>query len=297
MQQSASISTRTAVGRGVTKEILSRGENLAALRKEHVHLGNIARAGVGAVALEKMLDIVLPQYDRLDLVLCMVGASDVLRWFSRGASATDDEPEINVEDYMSFVPDKKYSWHPKRCAVASVLRLFLKSQKIAPEIRENTGQRVGALRKMRNEATDIRRETGDPNRMLDRFAAAFERILVECSKKADRVVAVRQPWFEKEHTDEEQKFFWNAAQGDPFKGTCDTYFHTSMIKARMRDMDNRSVEVCDKLGIEHIDLLPHLKMSRETFYDFYHYTPEGARALGEVVAQRLMEKVADQSPV
>ncbi|MFT7619526.1 MAG: lysophospholipase L1-like esterase [Planctomycetota bacterium] len=273
---------------GVTKSILNQPENLALLGKEHVHLGNVARAGVGAVGLEKMLDALLPQYDHIDLVLCMVGASDILRWFSRGAKANDDEPDINAADYMAFLPSKKYSWHPKKTALASFLRHKLKSRRTEPEVRENTGQRVRALRKMRGEASTKRKETGDPTRMLDRFAKSFRRILVECSKKSSRVVVVRQPWFEKEHTEKEESFFWNAAQGDPFKETCDTYFDTSMIKERMRDMDNRAAQIAEDLNIQHIDLMPHLDMSRATFYDFYHYTPEGARKLGEVVAKEVL---------
>lgn len=276
---------------GVTKNILSQPENLTLLGVEHVHLGNVARAGVGAVGLEKILDVLLPQYDRLDLVLCMVGASDVLRWFSRGAKSDDDEPDIDIKDYMAFLPTQSYSWHPKKTALASFIRLKLKARKKEPDVRENTGQRVGALRKMRAEAATKRTETGDPTRMLDRFANSFRRILEACSEKSARVIVVRQPWFEKDHTEEEESFFWNAAQGDPFKTTCDTYFDTSMIKERMRDMDNRAVEVAEDLNIEHIDLMPHLEMSRATFYDFYHYTPFGAQKLGEVVAKRILSNL------
>ncbi len=273
---------------GVVTSVLGKPENLQRLNKKDVHLGNIARAGLGSVALEKMMDLVLPQYEELDLILCMVGASDVLRWFSRGATSADDEPKIDMADYVSFVPGKDYGWHPKKTALAAWARLQLKSRRVEPDVRENTGQRVGALRRMRQDATNKRTETGDPQKMLDRFAHSFRRVLLACNEKSKRVVVVRQPWFEKTHTPEEESFFWNAAQGDPFKETCDTYFDTSMIRARMQDMDARSVEVCDELGIEHIDLLPHLEMSRKTFYDFYHYTPKGAQDIGELIAKRLL---------
>ncbi len=275
---------------GVAKSIMSTPENLSILGKEHVHLGNIARAGVGSVALEQMLDAVLPQYEQVDLILCMVGASDVLRWFSRGAKSDDEESKIHLRDYIFFLPKDKFSWHPRRTAMAAVARLWLKSRQRALEVREHTGQRVGSLRIMRQNASTKRKETGDPTKMLDRFASSFRHILAMCQEKADRVLVVRQPWFEKEHSAEEESFFWNAAQGDPFKETCDTYFDTSMIKERMRDMDERAVEVCESMKIEHIDVKPVLPMSRATFYDFYHYTPEGARILGEAVAERILGK-------
>ena len=54
-------------------------------------------------------------------------------------------------------------------------------------------------------------------------------------------------------------------------------------------MDDRAVIVSESLGIDHIDLKPHLEMSRATFYDFYHYTPKGALKLGEAVADHLLQ--------
>ena len=67
----------------VVGELLARPENLARLGRRQVHVGNVARAGVGSVAMDLMLEALLPHYDRLDLVICMVGASDMLRWMAR----------------------------------------------------------------------------------------------------------------------------------------------------------------------------------------------------------------------
>lgn len=285
---------------GVVAEILNQPENLKSLGRNRVHLGNIARAGVGSVALRQMLEMLLPHYERLDLILCMVGASDVLRWFARGAPGEDEEAPIRMSDYVAFIPRQHYSWHPRGTAVAALLRHVLKSLRRRPEVRENTGRRVGSLRKMRSKAPTLRTETGDPAAMLDRFEDNLRQVAELCRRKSERLVMVRQPWFDKDHTDAEKSFFWNAAQGDPFREECDTYFDTSVMRERMRDMDSRVVKVCEDLDIEHIDLLPHLEMSRRTFYDFFHYTPEGARRLGEVVAEHLMaaQKLSErQSPV
>ena len=53
-----------------------------------VHVGNIARSGVGSEALDLILERVLPRYPRLSAMVVLVGASDVLRWLEVGAPAT-----------------------------------------------------------------------------------------------------------------------------------------------------------------------------------------------------------------
>ena len=67
----------------VLQELLSRPAALARLGSKRVHVGSIARSLVPCEAIAKMLALSLPRYEKLDLVLFMVGASDVVHWLER----------------------------------------------------------------------------------------------------------------------------------------------------------------------------------------------------------------------
>ena len=53
----------------------------------------------------------------------------------------------------------------------------------------------------------------------------------------------------------------------------------------MHAIDERASLVAERLGVEQLDLMPHLDRSLATYYDFLHFTPTGARAVAELVAK------------
>jgi hypothetical protein len=70
---------------GAVHALLAQPRHLVTLGASKVHVGSIARSGIGAEALDLMLARVLPRYARLDAIVILVGASDVLRWLEEGA--------------------------------------------------------------------------------------------------------------------------------------------------------------------------------------------------------------------
>src|SRR5262245_27572008 len=53
---------------GALQRLLSAPERRRALAAAHVHVGSVARSGVGAEALDRLLAGVLPRYRRLDAI-------------------------------------------------------------------------------------------------------------------------------------------------------------------------------------------------------------------------------------
>jgi len=106
-----------------------------------------------------------------------------------------------------------------------------------------------------------------------------------------RVLVVLQPWFEKDqYTPEEIMHFWNGGMGDPYMGDKVTVFYSLEICRRlMRLMNLHAAKVANELGIENLDLIPILKPSLETFYDFIHFTPAGAAVIAKVIAETLLK--------
>ena len=69
---------------GALQRMLERPEQLLRLGASKVHVGSIARSGVGSEALDLIFDRVLPRYPRLQLIIILIGATDVLRWLEDG---------------------------------------------------------------------------------------------------------------------------------------------------------------------------------------------------------------------
>src|SRR5437667_6047603 len=62
---------------GALESLLATPEHRQMLRASHVHVGSVARSGVGSEALNLILERVLPRYRRLQAIIILLGASDV----------------------------------------------------------------------------------------------------------------------------------------------------------------------------------------------------------------------------
>jgi hypothetical protein len=102
------------------------------------------------------------------------------------------------------------------------------------------------------------------------------------------VVLVRQPWFGKTPTPDEEAMFWNFGLGRPYKEKVSTYLTPRVVDALMRAMDARAASVAASMGVQHVDLMASLEPSAKTFYDELHFTPEGAAVVGRAVADAIV---------
>src|SRR4051794_12132271 len=105
---------------GALHRLLDQPVNAAALGVSRVHVGSIARSGVGAEALDLLLGRVLPRYPRLDAIVILVGASDVLRWLEDGAPASASA-SVQVADIFRCHPEGSYGWSPQALALTELM--------------------------------------------------------------------------------------------------------------------------------------------------------------------------------
>src|SRR5205085_2857175 len=107
-----------------------------------------------------------------------------------------------------------------------------------------------AARKMRAEARDVRTSLPDPRALLDSFELHLRRLLQRAQAHADRVLVLRQPWFEKEYTAEEAACLWHGGMGKAWKQTITTYFSLDVVNQVVHLLDARAARVAEALGIE-----------------------------------------------
>lgn len=151
---------------------------------------------------------------------------------------------------------------------------------------------------MRRHAKLIRTTVPDATPMLDHFDAHFRRVLERAKAHADRVLVVRQSWFDKNvYTPEEMAHMWHGGAGQAWREEVAAYYSIDVTSRLMAQMDARAARASADLGVEQIDLMPILERSLSTYYDFFHLTPAGSEKVAStIVATLIGRRAADPLP-
>ena len=276
---------------GALHRLLETPESLAKRGASKVHVGSIARSGVGSEALDLLLDRVLPRYPRLQLIIIMIGATDVMRWLEYGASST--LPPVKVADIFRCHPEGPFGWRPKDLAAWELL-LRARRRWLRPMVvHKRAGRWYAQARAMRAQAKEIRHELPDPTTMLDQFECHFRRALEKATAHADRVLVVRQPWFDKEYSEEEAACMWHGGAGQAWRENVTSYYSFDVVSRLMARVDDRARSIAEALDIEQLDLMPILERSLNTYYDGFHATPAGARTVATAIAAAIERQPAE----
>jgi hypothetical protein len=158
------------------------------------------------------------------------------------------------------------------------------------KVDESSGSWIRHARTMRARAREIRTTVPDPAPMLNFFEEQFRELLRRAQAHADRVLVVRQPWFEKDYTYKESACLWHGAAGDPQREEIRTYYSTDVVCRLMRMLDARAVSVAEELMVEQLNVMPLLEPSLEMYYDFNHFTPAGSAKVAEAVGAAILRR-------
>jgi lysophospholipase L1-like esterase len=251
-------------------------------------VGCIARSGVGAEALDLILERVLPRYPRLQLIIVLVGATDVIRWMEQGAPRV--AAPIRTADVFRCHPEGPFAWKPRRLAAVELLRREWRRYRRPIQVQEHACRWMGQARAMRARARTILDTTPDPEPMLDRFESHLRALLRRASAHADRVLLVRQPWFDKRYSPEEAAHMWHGGAGQAWKEEVTTFYSFEVAARLMSLLDARAAAVAEALAVQPLDLMPLLKGSLANYYDGFHATPAGARIVAQAVAAAVLRE-------
>ena len=276
---------------GRLENILNQTDNLSLLGARRVHVGNIGHSGVGSAELEIILDRILPQYGHLDAILIMVAASDVYHWLEEGAPPAHAPSCVPESLLFAEHPHQSFGWKPTAWALAEIARRLRRSWLQPPEIKEHAAAWFATARRMRAQATEVRTMMPDPTVVLTHFEDHFNRLVRAAQSFADRVLVVRQPWFEGVYTSEELSHFWQGGVGKAWKEKISVYYSLDIVNRLLELVDARAARVADALRVQHLDLRPFLTGLRH-YYDHDHHTPAGAAVIAHTVAAALLSPVA-----
>jgi len=261
-----------------------------------VHVGNIGHSGVGAAELDRILERVLPQYPRVDLILIMVGTSDVYHWIEQGAPPSRPADAVPESLLFGSYPRQSFGFKPGSLAMAEVARRLRRRWSHPVEIKERAGAWQAKARRMRAEATDVRSVMPDATAMVRNFEEYFRRACRRAMAHADRVVVLQQPWFDGPYTAEEELRFWHGAVGKPWRDTIKTYYSLDVMNRLLDLVHRRAATVAHELGLERVNLREVLTQRVRHYFDHDHFTPAGAALVAETVARTLLPVQQRRTP-
>lgn len=261
--------------------------SLRLLAADDAYVGNIGRSGVDSGSLDVILSRVLPNYRHLDLIVIMVGASDVLRWLEAGAPPSRSAAPLTEAELFSWNPSMKFGYSPRSTALFTWFRRLREQFWVE---RRNVARWMGRARRDRANALTIREDTPSPDVVLEAFRANMASVIRRAREVAARVLVVGQPWFEKAaYTPEEEALFWNGAVGQAYKGTVTEFFSTRVICSLMGEIDVAAERLAVEAGVEFLRLQERVPASVEQFIDHFHSTPAGAARIGRLVAGAVLD--------
>jgi len=275
---------------GVLQSLLRENHAREALGARSVHVGNIARSLVPCEAILAMLRLVLPRYEKLDLVLLMVGASDAVTWMEQRCPVPLPEARFGLDYMFDEHCERRFGWKPADWALRPIVSRIVRRWR-APRVRERTGAKLVELRERRRNALHWIDSVPDPEPMLARFGDSLAAVIELCRKKGARVIVVRQPWFDKELSDAEEAVMWNFCIGRPYVEKTSEYYTHSLVRELLTKLDERAAAQAQRLGVEELDLRPLVAPNLANYYDYLHFTPRGARIVAEAVSRAVLGRV------
>jgi lysophospholipase L1-like esterase len=275
---------------GALQRMLATDDHLQMLGASAVHVGCVARSGVGSETLDVLLSRLLPRYPRLSAIVILVGASDVLRWLEEGAPQSPSSP-VPTSDLFRCHPEGPFGWGATDLAITELVRRARRRWLRPVHVHEAAGRWIGDARHMRAHAKVIRATMPDPDAMLAHFETHLRRVIERACEHADRVVLVRQSWFGKSAlTPEEAAHMWHGGAGQVWREEVTTYYSIEVTSRLMALMDARAARVAGDLGVDQIDLMAILEPTLATYYDFFHLTAAGATRVASAVADTLLRQ-------
>jgi lysophospholipase L1-like esterase len=273
----------------VLESLLSTPEKLKALGYDRVHVANIARSAMRSASVRMIAERLLPRHDRVDVIVLFMGASDVIQWLSRGADPAAIDEQVRLDDVFSYHPEATFSFSWRSSALREVLRRTRDRIRRSPEVRQRAGRWIGRARAMRAKATEFRDTIPESTPLTRAFAANLDAVIQRALERADRVIVVRQPWFDKASpTPEESALFWNGGIGNPQADNITTYYSDRVMTALLLAIDRTTTEVASSRGLTALNLRDDLRSDVTNYYDQFHYTNEGARVVAERVAAEIV---------
>jgi lysophospholipase L1-like esterase len=249
-----------------------------------VWVGNIGISGYSTVHHVRFLSED-PLWKEMDCLLFMVGANDLGTFLRFGLAMRSpwDEFEEKERQLALLQPDWK-----KSPTIKTARYVYRELTRPRMHVEDAAGRNYAVRRAIRQSAV-VRDNMPDLTAALDQYEARIVRLIELCKVSRVRPVFLSQPTLFGENTpNDAHALFWS---GDDAQGR---YFKVEDLARGLEQYNLRLEYVCDREGVLCVDL-GSINDHPEFFYDEFHFNEAGARAVGKLVANGIIDHVGTET--
>ena len=259
--------------------------------KERYWVGNVGKLGHDTFDHIELLDR-LPEAGKVDSWLLLVGANDFARALRASVELRQRLAPSRAFD-LGGPMDPTQPWFKQTYIYRSIKALvrarssWLRSRSSSSEgslrTEDTEGMVYEARRRRRRKAPkDYPLPVLDSR--IDVYGKQLHRIAARCKDQAVRCIFMTQPTMWAEDMPEElEKWLWDPPIGGAAISTAD-------LARGMAAFNQQLLEVCDNESLECLDLASALPKDTSVFYDDCHFNEAGARAVGRLVAEKILSE-------
>jgi lysophospholipase L1-like esterase len=261
-------------------------------------VGNVGRSGDHTRQHMFQVDKLLAQAPRVDALLLLVGANDLLYRL-----ALDDAyVPLMQEPREQFARTLERSFHRvpqagalpfwRRTALAeAVVRASAPAptEQHAAEVQDRAGEIYMTWRAHRQGSPRLRDELPDLTLALEEFRRNVGWIVQRARKSGTRAILLTQPalWRDDLPPDQEA-LLWLGGVGRFQAEPGHEYYTAGALAAGLARYNDVLRDVCAQTGAECVDLARAIPSDTSAFYDGVHFNEAGAERVAAVVAEHLL---------
>ena len=256
-------------------------DNLAAIYKEGIWVGNIGRSGLSTTGNLIELKYLLPQYQKIDLIIALVGFNDFQSSLMDTFSRNNLKPEKEKIEMVFVITPSKIGNFEVIKITQRLLNKFFRDKGI---IEDSSGSWYIGARNSRKRAQIIN-SLPDLSLSLEIFEDNINQIIDLAGQSSARIIFLTQPYMWNDGLSPAEKdLLWFGYTGDKEK-----YYSIPALIEGLKAFNLRLKEVCKKRKVGYIDLEKLIAPNTASFYDDLHFNEEGCRKVAGLITEYLRE--------
>lgn len=262
-------------------------KKLSSFYKEDIWVGNIGRSGLSTIANVIELKYLLPQYNKIDLIISLAGFNDFQSTLLNTYILNSQKGE---QEKISMV----FAAHPLKAQAGfyekSALWQFLQksidyySRRNKDIVEDSVGSWYLGARNARKRASEAIDNLPDLSVSLKIFEDNINAMIDLAQKRSIRIIFITQPYlWNKNLTSAQKGLLWFGFTSDKKK-----YYSVSALASGMKEFNSKLIEVCKRRNVEYIDLENLLPQDTTVFYDDVHFNNSGCLKVADVIVAYLI---------
>lgn len=268
----------------------------AAQETNPVWVGNAGQSGRNAVDHLELMRT-LPILDEADLLIFLLGLNDLQPTLAFEGETTQAVLEDNAAKFGRqvlkgggyprpvFPVFKRLDLFERTKTSSAAAMASLGSSLVLGRVGVGPGSYIDLRRQMRASAPTV--SLPDLQLGMEEYRLRIEDIVQECESKGIRCLYLTQPSMWRSDLDEDEKkllwFGWVGREFDPIG-----YVTARDAGAAMDSYNQELLNICERGGLECLDLAAAVPKDVSSFYDDVHFNEEGARTVSSFLTEYLL---------